>query len=151
MTNENEKTRFVSMKTSISLQCWCKHYNAMAIHAICEAGVDYASLPSFQRRNFSSVCPCFGPNRGSCDKAEYPTPEELVEAEKLVDQQFENVDVARGAILNEIGPWREGIADSGRIDCPICKMEKSLAYSRSKHNGHIHGNCATKNCVNWME
>lgn len=38
---------------------------------------------------------------------------------------------------------------SGTIPCPICGG--TLRYSVAKVNGHIHGSCATPDCVRWMQ
>lgn len=50
------------------------------------------------------------------------------------------------------GPWRRGMAgECDTIDCPVCKGEKCLDFSRSGYNGHIHAACRTEGCVSWME
>ena len=36
----------------------------------------------------------------------------------------------------------------GTIECPKCNGK--LHYSISSHNGHLHGNCETKDCLSWV-
>lgn len=118
----------------------------------CEAGVSFASLPNYGTREFMESCPCFGPRSG-CDKAEYPTPEQL-EANRIeIDRRFENIGKARAAIVESLGgPWKEGAeSGSGVIDCPVCGGVRLLRFVRSGYNGHIHAACSTENCVSWME
>ena len=35
------------------------------------------------------------------------------------------------------------------VPCPICQGR--LHLSQSAHNGHVHGQCETPECVSWME
>jgi hypothetical protein len=37
----------------------------------------------------------------------------------------------------------------GTIRCPKCK--NNLNYFISKYNGHVHGTCETRDCLDWME
>ena len=110
----------------------------------------YASLPTINDK-YPRVLPCLDSKGVGCDKAEYPTDKELAEAVAEADRAFENVLIARKAIVDAIGPWKREVSESGRIHCPICKKKAGLAYSRSGYNGHIHGKCDTDGCLNWME
>lgn len=132
---------------------FCNHYRAMSEHDTCSAGVCYdkfKGLPHSER-------PCFRePGKeppGGCDKAEYPTPEQLAEIEAEMKARFENLGKARGAIVQSLGgPWKKGTpGSSGVIDCPVCGQKESLRFSRSGYNGHIHAGCKTEKCVAWME
>ena len=132
---------------------WCKHYRGMHEKEWCEAGVAFKELPGFGFQWFFDTCPCFGPNGSKCDKAEYPTQEEMAEREAERNSRFEKIRKAREAIVSHLGgPWRRGAPGAnGRIDCPACGGKASLAFSRAGYNGHIHASCTTENCVSWME
>lgn len=131
---------------------WCNHYRGMHEKTECEAGVSFASLPLYGTREFMDACPCFGPC-GGCEKAEYPTDEEIKENERLLAVRFENITKARAAIVAACGgPWKRGMhGHIGLIDCPVCNGYKTLRFSRAGYNGHIHAACETEDCVNWME
>jgi hypothetical protein len=131
---------------------WCKHYRGMSGKTVCEAGVEFATLPNYGTKQFMASCPCFEKHEG-CDKAEYKTPEELAEEERQLAKLFARTTTARKAIVDALGgPWQRGMkTQSGEIDCPICGKTKTLRYSRSGYNGHIHARCDTDGCVAWME
>jgi len=71
--------------------------------------------------------------------------------ENAIIQAMRDVDVARAAIVQHIGPWKQGAPAGGVIDCPVCKAKGSLGFVRAGINGHIHAKCRTENCVSWME
>lgn len=130
---------------------WCKHYHGMQKQT-CSAGVAFEDLPGRGTKTFFDTCPCFGPSSG-CDKAEYPTAEELAAADAEMKVRFQNIGKARQAIVAHLGgPWKRGTPGaSGAIDCPVCNAPKSLRFSRAGYNGHIHAGCSTVDCVSWME
>lgn len=132
---------------------FCKHYSGMFQKETCEAGIRFDSLPNHGTKQFHDSCPCFGPKGTGCDKAEYLTKEELEKRDKEMVNRFLSIAVAREAIEESLGgPWKRGIpAASGAIDCPVCKVKKSLRFSRAGVNGHIHAGCSTEGCVRWME
>ena len=133
---------------------WCKHYRGMHKSDSCEAGVLFASLPGHGVGGFFESCPCFGVQRtGTCEKAEYPTVEEMAAEDAEIKVRIQHVVSARSAIVADCGgPWKRGERSvSGVIDCPVCKQPSSLSYSRSGYNGHIHAGCSTNDCVRWME
>ena len=39
--------------------------------------------------------------------------------------------------------------DSGTVVCPTCKGR--LRWGRDSTNGHLHGECETAGCLQWME
>ena len=39
--------------------------------------------------------------------------------------------------------------DSGSVECPTCKGR--LSWRRDNHNGHLHGQCETDGCLQWMQ
>lgn len=131
---------------------FCKHYRAMSDHDTCEKGIAYDSfkgLPYEKRPCFErdGAAPC------GCDLAEFPTAEERVERDRLMEIRFVNAGKARKAIVDHLGgPWKAGMdGDSGEIDCPVCGVGMALQFSRSGYNGHIHARCKTADCVCWME
>lgn len=131
---------------------FCNHYRAMANHNTCEAGVPYsqfAGMPYDKR-------PCFRRDgespRPGCDRAEWPTAEELAAEEERWAKRFADVVAARIAIEEHCGgPWKCGMPSmGGSLKCPICPTG-TLRYSRSGVNGHVHAGCTTEGCVCWME
>lgn len=131
---------------------WCIHYRASGpggrpMPATCEAGVEYAPLRGPHQ-------PCFldkGESRAGaleCPKLRRPTPEEIATHEAWSDGRTKMFM----SVLAGIGPWRaknKGKSASEIIECPACKGR--LHLSISSYNGHVHGHCATKGCVSWME
>ena len=118
----------------------------------CEAGIKFKDLPNHGTPEFFNSCPCFEPC-GGCDKAEYPTDEQIEENKRLLAVRFENIGKARAAIVEACGgPWKRGTpSHSGIIDCPACNGVKTLRFSRAGYNGHVHAACTTEGCVRWME
>lgn len=132
---------------------WCKHYQGMSGKDVCDAGIRFDSLLLYGTRPFMSTCPCFGPKGTNCDKAEYPTADELAEQRAADEKRFADIGKARAAIVEACGgPWKRGMgAVAGSIDCPACHGVRLLRFSRSGYNGHIHAACLTDGCVRWME
>lgn len=133
---------------------FCNHYRAASENTTCNAGVEYSTVMSAGHNR----CPCF-PKEGVppknavlCDKAEYPTPEEIAEWNDYIAARFAKTVTARVAIEDHLGgPWKSGTPRcSGEIPCPCCDGGK-LRFSRAGINGHIHAGCTTANCVQWME
>lgn len=73
--------------------------------------------------------------------------------ERKFRERLEKIDRARTAIVAHLrGPWAKGMPGVlGRIDCPVCLGRRTLAFSRSGYNGHIHADCETPSCVAWTE
>lgn len=134
-------------------KAWCKHYRGMYEKTSCEAGVKFKDLPHYGTAEFRTTCPCFGPSSSPCEKAEYPTAEELAAEEARLTQEIAKIGQARKAIVESIGgPWKRGKpAAYGTIDCPVCEKKRTLNFSRFSYNGHIHARCDTPGCVAWME
>jgi hypothetical protein len=131
---------------------WCKHYRGMHEKETCEAGIRFDSLPNHGTKEFHASCPCFS-DTGNCPSAAYRTPEEIAKDKEELAIRFAGFIKAREAIVESLGgPWQHGVpAASGRIDCPVCKAEKSLGFIRAGVNGHIHAACKTDGCVRWAE
>jgi len=133
---------------------FCKHYRAMAYNETCHAGIAYKDLQHAGTKGFHDACPCFGAKgTGECPSKVYPTPEEMEAEDKLTAEIFVLMAKARNAIVDSLGgPWKKGMSStSGVIDCPKCSGEKTLRFSRSGYNGHIHASCTTEKCLSWME
>ncbi len=134
---------------------FCNHYQAMSEHKVCKAGVIYAELPAHGKP--ISEWPCFcrngQPPPGGCDKAVFPTAEEIAAKEAEIAKRFERTMKCRQAIVAHLGsPWRRGMKGSaGQIDCPACGNKQCLRFTRSGYNGHIHATCISEGCVSWME
>jgi len=62
--------------------------------------------------------------------------------EKDALQLLENMETARKSIV------QTGLSN-GQIKCPVC--QNNLNFTVSPLNGHVHANCTTPNCLNWME
>lgn len=151
----------------------CKFFNGTA-NAQCEAGVSYGAVardhdPIEFRRTVGGKpvgvvqtsrrsLPCIpSHNLGGavCDKCVCPTPEEIAAEEREAAERMERFSLCRDAIVAHLGgPWKRGTpgaAGAGAIDCPACKAERSLRFSRAGINGHIHAHCETKGCASWIE
>ncbi len=135
---------------------WCIHYRGISDgkggHVTsCEAGVEYDSWRGIGH----AKQPCFLDDKGQskpdaahCPHLRRPTPEEIA-AHKKWSRDRLNV---LGKVMVGIGPWRKkwkGQSHAEIVECPACggKLQLSIAA----YNGHVHGRCATPNCVSWME
>lgn len=123
---------------------WCVHYRGRHAREVCAAGVTYDSIRDDAGRlaSFANL-PCFaGDARLPCAHRRFPTAEEVAAEVESSDRAMANVGKARRAIVVT------GL-QSGAIDCPICGKAKSLRFTVSAYNGHIHAGCP--GCVSWME
>ena len=126
---------------------FCKHHCDMHISATCLAGVEFAKFKGTPFERF----PCFkrpdqDPNPG-CDKAEFPTPEELEAEDQRFRERFARVGKAAEAIGKKLGPWRRGSDSvSGAMNCPCCGGKGTLSYGRAGSNGHLRGHCIGPGC-----
>lgn len=143
----------------------CIHYNG-TVNDCCDAGVNYQQLAG-PGKAWGKRLPCHGPEYRlasgtalpradvvvTCEKRQEPTPEEIEDDEAQHFDRFSKMMVCREAIVAHLGgKWKKGMAGSaGAIDCPSCKGEKTLRFTRSGYNGHIHAGCKTGGCVSWME
>jgi len=134
------------------LRPWCLHYSGMSGKESCDKWVRFDSLPSYGTKGFMSSCPCFSPSMG-CEMAEYPTNDQMEEADKKVQDYFGVIDRAKKAITEKCGgKWKRGDAGAdGEVDCPACNIKDSLRFSRAGVNGYIHASCKTEGCISWME
>ena len=138
----------------------------MGDHDTCKAGVKYEDVKVqhevIQYRSHGIVytaarsIPCFKnsnyrPDLCECEKAQYPTAEEIEAYYARLRGSIDRILAARKAIVDHLGgPWKKGIASAqGVVECPTCKGK--LHFLRSGYNGHIHAQCETSGCVSWME
>jgi hypothetical protein len=80
------------------------------------------------------------------------TCDELAQTDKLFALLFAKIVAVRKLIQADIEKRRVSALNvAGQIDCPICGGGKvNYSYAGSV-NGHIHAQCTTENCVEWME
>jgi len=137
----------------MKVMIWCNHYLARHASEKCAAGIEYSrwqdkpidEWPCFRKEG---QAPC-----ASCEKAQFPTREELEAEEREIKERTTRMGLARAAIVAYLGgPWKRGVGGvTGSMDCPVCGAAGALQFSRAGYNGHIHAGCKTKNCVAWME
>ena len=147
----------------------CKHFNG-TMHDTCEAGVLYADVavehepisyryqgdPPGAAYTHSKSLPClkkYDLIGCTCDKAEYPTAEEVEAAKQERLKSFEQTKTARAAIMahaRENGYVQRLSGARGQIVCPVCNYG-TLHYSVDSCNGHVHARCSTDGCLAWME
>jgi hypothetical protein len=131
----------------------CVHFRGIQRDK-CEAGVCLRELVGGSDFGWAARLPCIEQDRERANEivacAEYraPTAEEIAatEAEHAAAMQ------RMRTVLNAIAPWRKahkGESFAEIVECPACKGRLHLSIARS--NGHVHGRCATKGCVSWME
>lgn len=136
---------------------WCIHYRynrgpKTPENDTCEAGVRFDTFNgddrSFERR------PCFikpdeqPSDRAHCPKLRPPTPEEISAHEAWLESRLNTLTT----VMEGISGWRakhKGRSAQEVVECPACKGR--LHLSISAYNGHVHGNCETEGCAQWME
>jgi hypothetical protein len=154
----------------------CKHYNGNVGTpnrdklAKCKAGVIYLEVARplndedrvWHQANYPRSdptwtgifkrLPCHAENglQANCTQYCEPTAEELTEQDKLISKMFTDVMTARKAITDYIKVNNLPRSCAGYLDCPICEQVRALVWSRAS-NGHIHAQCNTEGCVQWME
>ena len=123
----------------------CKHFSGVQ-NDRCGAGIAYADFPP-------GALPCLprfrdrAPPVTTCEKREYPTPEEIAADAAETIAVLGRVDIAYGAIRAKHGK-AVGLADT--MPCPnLCGG--TLRYSIARSNGHVHAACSTAGCCAWME
>jgi len=69
----------------------------------------------------------------------------------IADMDWEEIAVAiqKAIDLCRADSEQEHDYKYGVIECPVCR--NLLHYKISRYNGHCHGRCSTKGCLNWME
>ena len=131
----------------------CIHFNGVQ-NDECKAGINYKEICGGQEKGIFARLPCLN--------TEYQKPDEQVNCEKYsepTDQEIidygnwhnEHMDKMRKVMVG-IKPWRDAHQNESFqevVECPVCKGR--LHLSISSYNSHVHGNCASDDCVSWME
>jgi len=120
------------------------------LEPLCKAGISPRQITGGEQFGWLKRIPCVADNRSGvvCPSYCEPTPEEVAadEAEwEAVIQRMETCLPLIAALKQEFS--KEG--GSGTRPCPVCG--NNLHFSVSSYNGHVHGQCETKDCLNWME
>lgn len=73
------------------------------------------------------------------------------EALEAFSQAFrsEALPEPRSAVLEALRAIRAEPGDEGAIECPECAGR--LRWTRDPSNGHVWGQCATDDCLRWMQ
>jgi hypothetical protein len=114
---------------------WCKNWNGV-LNSSCRAGVPYLMLGNDPPKTW----PCSRTGGGSCQHRDMPTQAEVDEWRKTMDESLSR----SLKIIANIPP-----GPSGKMDCPNCG--KTITYSRSPRNGHLHARCETPRCFAVMQ
>lgn len=148
----------------------CKYFNGIFHNECCDAGVKYDDvIPDPANQSGKALrLPCHTepyPNatpsqleqfhrRGKCEKLCLPTVDEIkayeVETEKMMKEATDRImklEPVMSAMRKSFRKSRKG--ERREIECPTCKGR--LVLVMSGHNGHIHGQCSTADCVSFME
>ncbi len=157
---------------------YCQHYDPNGVSMIggkpptgvCKAGVNY--LDQFGRADpddprsyiegkyyekasiYARMCCTSGNERtheeqiASCPKWVQRTREQGEKRADDLDEALRRMTVA-GPV---VAAWRKKlpIGKQEVIDCPV-GCGGRLHLSQSSYNGHVHGQCTTAGCLNWME
>ncbi|MGD0278094.1 MAG: hypothetical protein ABSC11_02180 [Smithella sp.] len=120
------------------------------IHSVkCKAGISY-------NENLNAL-PCFKGNwtylkipnpLPDCKKRHFPTEAEVkafVDIEKEINDKIKVIN----KILPRIKEEHYGEYWRGTEICPVCGGILHLIHKAI--NGHVHGECETKDCLSWME
>ena len=142
----------------------CRNFNGIQ-HECCSAGVRYHDLAD--GIGCALRYPCLPHPTADCEK--FPIVEcskrtlwSKEDAEKDIREDDEQLDRflkavplahadAKGKGLGKPtkkSPELEG--GTGEMPCPMCSSG-TLQYVVSDYNGHMHAQCTTANCLNWME
>lgn len=133
---------------------YCQHYkNGKGADMVCTAGVD---LKMFQRVATGDRQIKWGP----CIEG-HKLPDPTAHCSHWVRRTREHAEkradsveqaIVRIEILDPVlSAWRKKlpIGKSEVIECPVCKGR--LHLSQAAYNGHVRGQCETKDCVSWIE
>jgi hypothetical protein len=135
---------------------WCIHYVGPPgfydrdKRHVCDAGIDMETYHGVT----VNARPCFldvnksRPGAVACAHLRVPTPDEISAHEAWVVSRLDRL----GIVLRAVAPWRatnKGRSHAEAIECPLCQGK--LHLSISAHNGHVHGECETPDCISWTE
>lgn len=134
----------------------CRHFNGVQ-HDCCLAGVNYRALAGEPELGCMTRIPCAvisEPKGGPMAVCERRDTWNRDEAEQRVgahraalDAHVKALKVAHeDAKTKGFGRNHGGVS---QCQCPLCSG--ILRYSVSSYNGHMHAQCETEGCVQWME
>jgi hypothetical protein len=133
-----------------NLQIWmrkCRHFTGVQ-YKVCKAGVNYDDVVPI---------PCIGLDNTTvkqavCEKKSCWTREEAIGIEKEKAESMKRFFLALGAASDdaEAKGYKKGNGGKDSLPCPVCKTG-TLHYSVASYNGHLWGQCTTKDCVSWMQ
>jgi hypothetical protein len=142
----------------------CKYFNGSWHNECCLAGVNYDSVTTEpDNKNGRALrLPCHNrpfPNstplqfehfnrRGKCDKYEDPSPEDITKHKQEIKRVIERMNATMPLII-QIKREHKGESWKGIETCPICGGKLHMTHAAI--NGHVWGQCETKDCVSWME
>lgn len=119
------------------------------------AAINY---PDSDRSNIAIFrrIPCVAENGVVCPSYQEPTAEALAQYDEMIGKEvsrlLEQIGVARPAIIAHV--TLNGKLDDyvvGTIPCPVCGSG-TLYYSYAGDvNKHVHAQCFTADCVQWIE
>lgn len=142
----------------------CKHFCGLRDKQ-CSAGVRYDDVtPRPKEPGCALRIPCTLPEKfdnrlsenqrsqlkekGTCEKFELPTDEEIAKFEASIREVIER--------HTKLDPWISSMRKKHRstgfrgvVECPICQGK--LHFTVSNYNGHTSGRCESENCVNYIE
>lgn len=136
----------------------CKHFNGVFAGGMkankCRAGVAYREHVGGDDFGWIVALPClprevdkeYAREVVPCALREFPAEAEVAAEEEQADKAIKFIDDAI-TLCRENAGGKRGV--SGSVPCPACGS--SLQYSISAYNGHIHGRCATPDCLSWMQ
>lgn len=128
----------------------CSHFNGVQNNH-CEAGVEYSTLTA----DGEHCLPCLGRTLGGtkplaeCPKFQKQTPEEIEARKKEIQEAMARMVATFPWIASVKARYPRGKGGSGKDACPICRG--TIHYSVAAYNGHMHAQCETKGCVNFIE
>jgi hypothetical protein len=157
----------------------CIHWNGLGIgdEKCCDAGVNYVEQFGSDPGIFLRL-PCVryftvpAHGRGTYVKPGEPTIQKehdrhgqaMIPCDKFIAATQEQVDADRletehhmdkmRLVIGTVSKWRtwtkkNRVAKEEVIKCPSCGGK--LHLSQAAYNGHVWGQCETKDCVSWME
>ena len=124
----------------------CKNYASPLHTKSCKAGITFQAL----REEHGSFLkwPCTQGHAATCDKAEWPTPEELA-AERAAMRNKVDMVMAGIKAAQDFRKANKGRNNQGVVKCP--ESGGNLHLTIAACNGHVHGKCETPDCIEWME
>lgn len=140
----------------------CKHSNGSFHNKTCLAGVCYRDVtpdpdaPGSALRLPCRTIPVFTTpsqldefnKRGTCDKYEEPTQDDLDKYEQGIQTMMRNFEASL-PLIGRVKKEHKGRDWQGVEECPVCKGK--LFMTHAAYNGHVHGKCETADCLSWME